>query len=379
MNATPAMNTTDLQNSSLFETVYTRVPRAICRRFALTKLGWILVANFLVLGFPPWLVFYFGFRSSFRFSETTSLLAISFVIASFWIFIGPINICLWENRYFKFVNDLIKHCRYKNDLGSKFTITAVKYRNSAVYAGLCSAALSLFFFYISYDYVKTLIVFDGKPFVVVATIFVLVSTGYNIGYGFVGAWQTLIIFWNIDSLKLKWTPFHSDSLGGFGFLGDFALLTSFSFAGGMVLIPATVLVADQIASASVWVIWSALALYSVFIFALFAFPMLQGYAIAKTQRDSVLVKIGTEATKLFDRIQLIEEDWWEARASAEINKLEKIYVIERGVKDASPLPFSNEVLIKVIPVIVSPLFSTSVLVWLVQHIPVLSPIIEQAK
>jgi hypothetical protein len=107
--------------------------------------------------------------------------------------------------------------------------------------------------------------------------------------------------------------------------------------------------------------------------------MLKGYRIATAQRNSELDKIGKEATRLFSRIQNIKGDWSEDHVNAQIDKLGKIHAVQQGIKSASPFPFSTDALIKVIPAIVSPLFSTQILVWFLEHFAGFSKIIDKLK
>ena len=242
--------------------------------------------NFLIFGFPLWGIFNYGFFSSFDFENTEWWLYYSVYIASIWIWLGPLLICVWEHQYAKFVRLLLKRpCFYRDKKVKEFERSIFIHKRRAHVFGLVICIVSLFFFLISMEEVERYMNIFDRPVILLLTISTLAFSGYASGYGFSGVWQAVFIFGVLKEFKFHWDPFHYDGRGGYSFLGDFASATWFAFSGGVVVVPASIAFASFETNSTIFVVYGALFSYALFNVLIFILP------IIKLANDAALKKL----------------------------------------------------------------------------------------
>lgn len=273
--------------------------------FKTTALPYALLCNFFLIGLPLWLAFNIGFFSTFNFAVTEWWLSSSIYLASFWIWLGPLLICLWEQRYEEFIRQYLTRLRVHSPLEvRRLRSKILMHKKYAKAWGVFIAGLTLFFYSISKEEIARYTDVFERPFLWLVTMVVMTFSGYASGYGFSGVTQAIDIFFRASRFNLKWNPFHHDQRGGFAFFGKFAATTWLCFSGGLVVIPAILAAASITSENAIIVVYISLVGYAFANLGIFLYPILGVYFKAKRAKEELLAALQrqfeTEAAKEID-------------------------------------------------------------------------------
>ena len=279
-----------LRSGARYETVYTQVPLWVAR-----SLGWrgrsnAVRASLLSFGLLPLAIFCFGFLYSFDTSALGLPLTINVLIAASWIIIGPVLTMVWERRFRALAITISRRQTVSIRSAKKAVGILDFYKRWAKWSGIAWIIFTLSYFFLtrsSLEQFTTL--YSNKPMLAL-TILNLSAVSFVCGYGCCGVIQAIFIFHNLPRLNISWRSFHPDGKGGYGFLGSFALATTFAFAGGVVVLPAAISIGAKSGEAAYFG-YSLVAIYTLLLLAVFSYSILRIQQAAREAKEAEIKQL----------------------------------------------------------------------------------------
>ena len=340
-------------------TMYSSVPRAAARLMGKGRPAALYVWNFLIFGLPLWLIYNYGFFTTFSFGGPDDLFYGLLYMAALWMWIGPLLICWWEQRYVAFLRQICLRtgsCVTESEAALR---VVTYYRRTAVYWGLMMAVAAAILFVAYLPHVPPVQILYEKPFMLVTSFLVVMVAAFMSGYGWAGALHTILLFKNLEKLGLKWEPLDGDEAGGFVFLGEFCVKTTAAFSVGTIILPYIIQAGRYVSSYFVFWGYFLTVAYSVLIVLSFAVPLFFAVRMARLNRSAYLGVLG-------DRIGSIVQFSEPARLEAirhdhpQIAWVEMLLNVDGKVRATSIMPFSPTSVAKVAILALAPFVSTAV-------------------
>jgi hypothetical protein len=340
-------------------TIFSRVPTALAGLFGSQSRRGLYIWSFLFFGLPLWAIFHYGFFTTFPLSGPDTILYGTLYIAALWIWIGPLLICWWEQKYTAFlaeVCDRSGRCVAKSPETRRIVSY---YKRTAKYWGLLVGVAGASMFGLYVPQIEPFAVLFGNPWMLVLSFIVTIMSGAMSGYGVAGAVQTIVLYRNLDRLSLRWDPLRGDEAGGFVFLGEFAVKTSVAFAVGTIILPAVLQVNRYVSNVSVWWAYFVTFSYSALIIGVSAVPIYFAVQAARRDREMCLGSLGERLRCIVDfrtpgGFESIRHD------QPQIAWVDMLLNADGKVRAASILPFSPTSVAKVAILALLPFVSTAV-------------------
>jgi hypothetical protein len=330
-------------------TLYTRYPIFVARKMGFKQVWAIYLLNFILIGAPLWTGFQVGFSTTVDFAKIGSTLFWFIELAAIWLWLGPLLITWWEQNYFQTIMRIANYRDNGEGFPEKFRRAITTHVRSARWYGFSFIIIALYFFYIASDAVKVFSNVFDEPVFLFLTIAILAISGFSCGYGISGAIQTIRFFSALKNIPLIWRPFHEDTFGGYGFLGQFALITVIGFSAGSIVLPATIGLARLVGTIDVDVIYVIVGLYSLLIMLITILPLLFLNNSAGKQRG---LQTAQMAKILHSRYQqLVDNDFVSTKKDDETRYLISLIELQKRVADTPIVPFKFGRLAFIVPIV----------------------------
>lgn len=251
----------------------------------------------IIFSLPPFSLFCFGYYTSANWNDENRTVLITIFIASFWIVIGPLLTLMWEFYYREFINNIKKNINGEIPSESILSMIIKRWPSRGAYFGVFYSFLALGLHFLFRDGISPIVYIENFSLVWWTTNAVLLMTGYVTGIGVAGVWHTISLYKAASQLDLRWVPFHADRRGGLSFLSSFALRTSTLFAGGATVVPAVVSMSFSVGGYPQVFGLASLALYIVFVAAIFIWPAAMIFMKMLKEKEFVLNRISIEINK----------------------------------------------------------------------------------
>lgn len=349
-----------MKKNDLGKTFFSTVPERICTYIFKSDNSILLyLVSVVLFGAFPWMIFIYGFLSSFNIEKSGPALFVSILFASLWIIIGPLLIFRWERSYSKFVKILISFPKIKRQrLPGRPTLKILMHKKWSWLWGAIISLFTLYYYFIGKDEISNFSDIHDRPITWLFTLLVITYAGFCSGYGFSGVWQSINLFGNLGNFCLRWNPFHWDGRGGFEFLGRFALDTWFCFSGGFIVVPAIINIGSLVTDNSILVIYFALSVYTILNLLIFLVPVLSIASGADVQKEKILQSWSKD---LGSSNYFSDRDEWNQKG--EIVRLQGLFYrtsIKEVIERISVYPVSYYAISRVLVVSMLPIFAAAV-------------------
>lgn len=340
-------------------TFYSRVPVCIASKLGFRSKSVVCALAVTVFGLPPWAIFHYGFFYSFDLAGGSPTLSITVYLASLWLWVGPLLICVWELRYAEFIEELMdRGSEVKESRLESAPLCAIHRRGSAWY-GLFYGGFALYFFYIAQDELRTYLDLRDHGLILALTLLTLFAGAFSCGYGISGVVQTLMIFSRLQAFR-SWILFHRDGCGGLKCFSRFAIMTTTIFAAGSIVLPATVGVARMVGDNSVWVVYVVVVGYTSLIAISFLYPFARIRGLAETAQGEELHFVRKSLFNVYQAMRHLERlegtaGQGNVPSMDSLAKFDRLVTVENRLKAESVGGFPQQTLVKLITAASAPI------------------------
>lgn len=274
--------------------VFSRIPLGLGARMGGSPLLW----NLFIFGLPVWILFNINFLLRAAKMDGADWLLASVYLASLWIWIAPLLVYAWEQRFRRYREELRERSvieGWDESIVTEACDRADRWRELfGIGFALLSVAAQIAALPVLDQYLGTHGWSDPVQWSS------LVVTGfmcYASGIGLWGVIKGILVTSAVAKSDLDWLPLHPDDLGSYGFIGDFSLYTTALFSVGCLVVPATIEIAAFIDGLGKYVVGSTAGVFSLAVAASFFIPTVSISRLARRKKDGYIRRIGEEVQK----------------------------------------------------------------------------------
>ncbi len=311
--------------------------------FGLVFLKEALFWNVLIFGFPIWILFVYGYSTSFQFNRENWAIFSSVLIASLWIILGPILVMAWEIRYIRLLDDADAH------FGEGQVYREIKHkivnrlRFLQISIGLVFAIFCIWLFVFSRPLIYEFVKIEEYSVIYWITAMAFIPAGYSTGLGIAGVvhtnWLISTLAANVD---LNWRPYHEDQRGGLSFLSEFSLISACLFSCGSINIPAALTIGGIMGPPHNIAILSAVVVYGFLILLIFFWPMSAVTLCAVKKKREFLSSISSRIAEQIDVVRTGAKDALHKGTANDSMPLNDLIFLYEKIGERSVVPFSTK-------------------------------------
>jgi hypothetical protein len=336
-------------------TIFSKIPQALhARNKSISRAAW----NFIIFGLPPVLLFAVAMIIKAEFFTGKYYLLFTMFLASSWLWLGPLLVYQWENRFAQFIEDLSLRAGKEN-----WTIQNIirkskrmdQFRHLFTISFIIIAAASEI---LGMPVYKELGINEGWTDVVQWLIIIIVIiVGYTAGIGVWGVIKGTYIVYLVRFTNIQWKPFHHDHTGGILFISNFTLFTTIVFSSGAIIVPFWLEITSELAGLEKVLALSWILIFSACVAVSFIIPTYFLSRLALKRKNDYLDSIGGRIeTKSEELLHGVPPRPGKDNPKTDDTKLEDLMLLYESVSKVLIYPLGLANMVKLVLSVFAPIF-----------------------